>query len=128
MLKVLNMKDIKSKGNIRNEHDEDISELARDIEKNGLLQPLVVRSIGDGKYQLIAGHRRYAALKILNEDFAECNIVDASDSDVLLMQMSENIQRKNMSAWELVEAFKKIGKSQVQIARILNKSPAWVNQ
>lgn len=128
MLKVLRMKDIKSKGNVRNEKDDDIGNLAKDIEKNGLLQPLVVREGKDCKYELIAGHRRLAALKILKEEFVECNVIEAGDADVVRMQMAENIQRKNMSAYELVGIFEKIGKSQAQIARMFNKSPAWVSQ
>lgn len=127
MLKLIKLKDLKSIGNVRSEEDEELLELANDIKENGLLQPIVVRTGKEGKYEIIAGHRRFAALKMLNEELVECNVIDAGDSEISQLQLAENVQRKNMSAFELVEAFNKTGKSQGQIAKMLNKSQAWVN-
>lgn len=127
MLKLIKLKDLKSIGNVRKEQDEELLELANDIKKNGLLQPIVVREGEGGKYEIIAGHRRFAALKMINEELVECNVIDAGDSELTQLQLVENVQRKNMSAFELVEAFEKLGKTQSQIAKILNKSQAWVN-
>lgn len=128
MLKLIKLKDIRSKGNVREGNDEDLLELASDISKNGLLQPLVVREIDAGKYELIAGHRRHAALKMLNEELAECNVIDAADNEIIRLQIAENIQRRNMSACELVEVFNKFNKTQAQLAKMFNKSQSWVAQ
>lgn len=127
MLKLIKLKDLKSIGNVRKEQDEELLELANDIKKNGLLQPIVVREGEGGKYEIIAGHRRFAALKMINEELVECNVIDAGDSEITQLQLVENVQRKNMSAFELVEVFEKLGKTQAQIAKMLNKSQAWVN-
>lgn len=122
--------------NVRSEHDEDIMELAKSIEEHDVLQPLVVRPKGN-RYEIICGHRRYKALKLVGGDIPVPCIVrdDISDSDVVKVQLEENIQRKNMSALELVDAFEKMkaahkGRTKLTneaIAKYLNKTVTWVN-
>lgn len=119
--------------NIRTERDDDIRELAKSIEEHDILQPLVVRPKGN-RYEVICGHRRYKALQLVGGDITVPCIVrdDIADSDILKVQLEENIQRKQMSAIELVEAFEQMKKqSKVKltneaIARKLNKNVAWV--
>lgn len=121
--------------NIRSERDEDIAELSRSIEKNGLLSPLVVRK-KDGRFEVICGHRRYKAIKMMGGNpFVPCIIRDdVPDADLRKVQLEENIQRKSMSAFELVEAFEQMKKehhgrlTNRAIARLLNKPEIWVSQ
>ena len=119
--------------NVRSERDEDIIELAKSIEAHDILQPLVVRPKGN-KYEVICGHRRLKALQLVGGDILVPCIIreDIPDSEVLKVQLEENIQRKQMSAIELVEAFDKIkAQSRVKVtnerlATMLNKSVSWI--
>ena len=119
--------------NVRSERDEDIIELAKSIEAHDILQPLVVRPKGN-KYEVICGHRRLKALQLVGGDISVPCIIreDIPDSEVLKVQLEENIQRKQMSAIELVEAFDKIkAQSRVKVtnerlATMLNKSVSWI--
>ena len=131
MFKIIEVEKIKSGKNIRNERDTSIQELADSIERNGLINPILVKPIGSGKYEVIAGHRRFEAVKRLGLPHIECNITDeTSEKDLMLAQIAENVQRKDMSALELVECFdemkKRYGIKQNQIARLFNKSDVWV--
>ena len=130
-IKVIDINQIVSGPNVRNERDETILELAASIEKDGLMNPITVRFIGNGKYEIVAGHRRYEAMKYLNEPYIECNVIICTDKDRLIYQLSENIQRKNMSAYEYVEVFEQIKKSNPaintsQLAKMFHKSYDWV--
>ena len=132
MFKVIEVEKIRSGKNIRNEMDDGINELMQSIQANGLINPILVKRIAGGKYEVIAGHRRFEAVKRLRQDFIECNIAEdyMSDKDVVLQQIAENVQRKDMSAQELVDCFddlkQRFGVKQNQIARMFNKSDTWV--
>ena len=131
MFKIIEVAKIKSGKNIRNERDTSIQELADSIERNGLINPIMVKPIGSGKYEVIAGHRRFEAVKRLGLPHIECTVTDeTSEKDLMLAQIAENVQRKDMSALELVECFdemkKRYGIKQNQIARLFNKSDVWV--
>ncbi len=131
MLKLLEMSKIVNGKNIRNEHDDEIAELADSIEKQGLINPILVQKRDDGKYVVIAGHRRYEAVKRLGLPHIECNVFeDMNEKDIVLAQLAENVQRKNMSAYELVETFdymkNKLHMNQQAIARRFGKSDVWV--
>ena len=77
MLKILNMDQIVNGKNIRNEKDSEITELAASILAQGLINPILVQKRQkDGKYVVIAGHRRYEAVKYLGLPHIECNILD----------------------------------------------------
>ena len=132
MFKVIEVEKIRSGKNIRNGMDDGINELMQSIQVNGLINPILVKRIAGGKYEVIAGHRRFEAVKRLRQDFIECNIVEEelSDKDVVLQQIAENVQRKDMSAQELVDLFddlkNRFSVKQNQIARMFNKSDTWV--
>lgn len=134
MLKTIDINKIYSKQNIRQEADDSIIELADSISQHGLISPLLVKACDNGKYEIIAGHRRYLALKIARIDTVECNVLDdeIDGKDRTLLQLTENIQRKGMSAWELVDVFnelkKKYNMNQRQIAKYLGKSEFYVSQ
>lgn len=132
MFKIIEMEKIISGKNIRNERDTDIQELADSIEVNGLINPIMVKPIGNGKYEVVAGHRRYEAVKRLGLPHIECNVTEeTSERDLMIAQIAENVQRKDMSALEIVECFNELkerfGVKQYQIAKIFNKSDEWVS-
>ena len=132
MFKIIETDKIVSGKNIRYEKDDEINELAKSIEENGLINPILVKRIAGGRYEVIAGHRRFEAVKRLRMQEIECNITDdiMTEKEVVFAQIAENIQRKDMSALELVDCFddlkKRFGIKQNQIARYFNKSDTWV--
>ena len=131
MLKVLEVSKIVQGKNIRNERDSEILELAESIERQGLINPILVKPLADGNYEVVAGHRRFEAIKRLGYPHIECNIADElNERETILAQIAENVQRKQMSAMELVECFEDMKKrfrmNQRQIATEFGKSETWV--
>lgn len=129
--KILPISQIDYGRNIRTERDEDIVELAKSIEKNGIITPLTVRP-KNGRYEVVCGHRRWRAAKLVEDDMlVPCMIIESVPAEELeVMQIEENLQRKSMSAWELVQIFndwKMRGKTQAQIAATLGKTQGWVS-
>lgn len=129
--KILPISQIDYGRNIRTERDEDIVELAKSIEKNGIITPLTVKP-KNGRYEVVCGHRRWRAAKLVEDDMlVPCLVIEgAASEDLEIMQIDENLQRKSMSAWELVQVFndwKRRGKTQTQIAAMLGRTSAWVS-
>lgn len=130
MLKNIDVDKIYSSSNVRNEKDDSLLDLMASIEHNGLLQPILVRKTDKG-YEVIAGHRRLEAVRRLGEPFIECMVTeDVNDQERVILQLEENIQRKQMSAYELVESFDalidKYGCNDKQIAKMLHKPAQWI--
>lgn len=76
MYKIIEMSKIKNGKNIRTERDSEILELAQSIEVNGLINPIMVKPIGGGMYEVVAGHRRFEAVKRLGLPHIECTITE----------------------------------------------------
>ena len=132
MLKVLEVSQIVQGKNIRNERDSEILELAESIDRQGLLNPITVQMGKHGKYEVIAGHRRLEAIKRLGLPHIECNVLDdLNEKEVILAQIAENCQRKQMSASELVDTFEDLKErfkmNQAAIAKQFGKSDTWVS-
>jgi len=102
-----------------------IDELASSIEEKGLLQPLVVRPIGGGKYELIAGERRYRAATQLQMEKIPVVVKDVREDEVLELALIENIQRENLNPIEEAMAYRDLlGKfqyTQEELAKRLGK-------
>lgn len=79
--------------------EDQIKELAQSIREQGLLQPILVFR-KDGRYEVVAGHRRYLAHKYLKEKTISCKIVDTSTQMNALARASENLQRSDLSPLE----------------------------
>jgi ParB family chromosome partitioning protein len=77
-------------------HEENLSELVDSIREHGVIQPLIVRLV-DGKYELIAGERRWRASTQLKLPQVPVIVRDASDRDVLEMALIENLQREDLT-------------------------------
>lgn len=87
---------------------EDLEELAASIEKAGLLQPILVRPLKDGTYQIIAGERRWQACKSLGMQTVPIRIKEASDIEALEFAMVENIQRSDLNPIEEAYGYKRL--------------------
>ena len=132
MLKLLQVSEIVQGKNIRSEKDSEIFELAESIDRQGLINPITVQERDDGKYEVIAGHRRFEAIKRLGYPHVECNILDdLNEKEIILAQIAENCQRKQMSASELVDTFEDLKErfrmNQAAIAKQFGKSDTWVS-
>lgn len=104
-----NVEDIKpNKFQPRKGFDEDkIEDLVVSIKEKGIIQPLIVRDVGDG-YELIAGERRWRAAKRAGITEVPVIVKKASDTEVLELSLIENIQREDLSCLEEAEAYKRL--------------------
>ena len=84
-----------------------LNELATSIKEHGIIQPLVLRKLGD-KYEIIAGERRYKAAAMAGLDKVPSVIVDLDDNESAEVAIIENTQRKELSALEEAIAYKRI--------------------
>ena len=85
-------------------NDETIAELAQSIKENGLIQPISVRPVGR-QYEIIAGERRFRAVRLLGKTTIPCLISQVDDAQLAEMALVENIQREDLSAIEEAKAF-----------------------
>jgi ParB family chromosome partitioning protein len=79
---------------------ESINELAKSIQAVGQISPIIVRRAGD-RYQLIAGERRWRAIQSLEREFIDADIKDVSDEVMELMALIENVDREDLSDYEI---------------------------
>lgn len=87
-------------------NDASIEELARSVKEHGIIQPIVVTRIGDHKYRLIAGERRYRAAQKAGLDSIPVVIKETmADGDVLQVALIENIQREDLNPIEEAYAY-----------------------
>ncbi len=86
---------------------ERLSELAQSISANGIIQPIVVRRIGD-KFQLVAGERRWRAAKLAGLSHVPVVIQDIPDHRLLEITLIENIQREDLNPIETAHAFSRM--------------------
>jgi len=87
--------------------DKNLSELKNSIDERGLMTPIVVRSIGDG-FEIIDGHRRVAAYKLLSKTHIEAIVESYGEDSARVFSLVGNIMRKNLSLIEKAIAFKKV--------------------
>lgn len=111
--------------------EDTIKELAESIEKNGLLQPIVVRPMEKGKYQIIAGERRYRAFKKLGKSMIPAIVRDYEDEEVDKLQLVENVQREDLNPYDEAIAYLKLkekyGLKQDDIAKAVGKSRPYIS-
>ena len=103
---------------------EEIEELAASIEREGLLQPILVRPVGKG-YQIIAGERRWQACKSLGLSSVPVCIREANDDKVLELALIENIQRSDLNPIEEAYGYRRLmerrGMTQSEVAEAVSK-------
>ncbi|MBF0714437.1 ParB/RepB/Spo0J family partition protein [Gemella sp. GH3] len=109
--------------------DSKIEELASSIEKNGLLQPIVVKKTVSG-YYIIAGERRYRAFEKLGKKEIPAIIKELSDDEMMIFAVLENLQREDLSALEEASSYKKLmtnlNLKQEDLAKQLGKSRSYI--
>ena len=126
-------------GNVRKVYDwQEIENLAKSIQTNGLLNPLTVKpgviepGLGKNVYELICGHRRLRALALLQKQGVDVGLVECCirTGDVWTLQMIENIQRTDLTAQDKENAIREMlekGLSQKEIADLLSKPISYVS-
>lgn len=106
--------------------DEAITALADSIREHGMLQPILVRPISSGGYQIVAGERRWRAARMLGLDEVPVNIKEISDIETMQIAIIENLQRENLNPVEEANGFceliEKYGMTQDQVAKMVGKS------
>lgn len=109
-----------------NFNDEKLGELADSIKANGLLQPILVRPLDNGGYQIVAGERRWRACRLAGLEEVPVYIKELDDRQTMQMALIENIQRQDLSPVEEAMAYKKLmdtyGLTQQQVAEAVGKS------
>ncbi|MDP0587984.1 MAG: ParB/RepB/Spo0J family partition protein [Candidatus Endonucleobacter bathymodioli] len=111
----------------RDMHPDSLEELADSIKEQGIIQPIVVRSVAENRYEIIAGERRWRAAQIAGLDEIPSLIKDiAEDSTVAAMAIIENIQREDLNPIEEAMAFSRLQKefelTQQEVAKFVGKS------
>jgi len=92
------------KYNVRRELG-DISELVESVKQVGILEPLIVRSAPNNRYEVIVGNRRYNAAKKAGLKKIPCILKEMSDDEAIMTSLTENIQRGDLAEQEIVEAY-----------------------
>ena len=121
--------------------EEELQALADSIEEHGIIQPLTVRELKNGYYQIIAGERRWRAARIANLQEVPVVVIEADDKKAMELALIENLQRQDLNPVEEAmgyrtlmqehgltqeDAAKRVGKSRPAVAnalRLLNLSP-----
>lgn len=109
---------------------DEIRELAQTIDEHGLLQPIVLREYEPAKYEIIAGERRYRAMKMLNWETAPAILKKMSDEESASLALIENLQRAQLSSVEEAQAYKQLMDlnhlTQLALAKGMGKSQSFV--
>ncbi|MGW0009933.1 ParB/RepB/Spo0J family partition protein [Streptomyces tendae] len=120
-------------------NEEALTELADSIKAHGLLQPIVVRKVDEGGYELVAGERRFRANEMAGNITIETKILltegdaEISDMDSFKKAMAENLNREDMLPLEEARGFKKVLDEEedadpASVAKTFSKSVQYVNQ
>lgn len=88
--------------------EEALNELAASIKEIGLIQPITLRKIGDEKYQIIAGERRFRASQMAGLQSIPAYIRKAKDEGMLELALVENIQREDLNAIEIAMSYQRL--------------------
>jgi ParB family transcriptional regulator, chromosome partitioning protein len=85
-----------------------LQDLASSIRTQGVMQPIVVRTIGENRYEIIAGERRWRATQLAGIDRIPATIKDVSDESAVAMSLIENIQREDLNPMEEAQALQRL--------------------
>ena len=110
--------------------DTSLNDLVASIKAHGILQPLVVTPLADGKYQLVVGERRWRAAQLADLGEVPVIIREAGDQERLALALVENIQRQDLNPLEEAAAFRRLqdefNLTQEQVAKQVGKSRSQV--
>ncbi len=88
--------------------EKGLEELAKSIEQNGIIQPILVRPMTDGSYQLIAGERRWRAARMVGLTEVPVTIREMTDEEATIFALIENLQREDLNPVEEAEGLKSL--------------------
>ena len=107
-----------------------LDELAASISARGVIQPVIVRPLGGGQYQLVAGERRWRAAQRAQLHEIPALIRDLGDREVMALALIENLQRQDLNPIEEARAYHRLaedeGLTQAEIAKMVDKSRSHV--
>lgn len=110
--------------------DDSIKELAETLDKDGLLQPIVVREDGEDHYEIIAGERRYRAAKSLGWETIPAIVKNMGDDQAASLALIENLQREDLNPIDEAKAYTNLMKlndlTQTALAKDMGKSQSYV--
>ena len=114
----------------RDFNEEALQELADSIKELGVIQPITLRKMDDGTYQIIAGERRFRASQIAGKGTIPAYILKADDEDTMEMALIENIQREDLNPLEIALAYQQLieqhNLSQEQLSKRVGKGRATI--
>jgi ParB family chromosome partitioning protein len=114
----------------RDFNEEALQELADSIRELGVIQPITLRKMDDGTYQIIAGERRFRASQIAGKTTIPAYILKADDEDTMEMALIENIQREDLNPLEIALAYQQLieqhNLSQEQLSKRVGKGRATI--
>lgn len=115
----------------RTEFDETaLRDLTESVSLHGILQPVMVRPRGKGRYELVAGERRFRAAREAGLTQIPAVVREMTDEDSLIVALIENIQREDLNAMEAARGYRQLldqfGITQLELARQIGKSPSTV--
>ena len=109
-----------------------IEELAASVREKGVLEPILVRPVGPNRYQIISGERRYRAATMAGLDEIPAIVLDVDDKEQVEIALIENIQRKDLTAFEEAEGIQvlqeKFGYTHEKIAQVIGKSRTTITE
>nr|WP_240048886.1 ParB/RepB/Spo0J family partition protein [Parerythrobacter lutipelagi] len=110
--------------------DEALSELAESIASRGVIQPIIVRPLAGGRYQLVAGERRWRAAQKARLHEIPALVRELDEREVMALALIENIQREDLNPVEEAQAYQRLadneGMTQAEIAKLVDKSRSHV--
>ncbi len=110
----------------KNFSDEAITSLADSIREHGMLQPILVRPLISGGYQIVAGERRWRAARMLGLNEVPVNIRELTDIEAMQIALIENLQRENLNPVEEALGYKELienfGMTQDKVAKTVGRS------
>lgn len=110
--------------------DAALDDLAASIAQRGVIQPVIVRPLDSGRFQLVAGERRWRAAQRAQLHEIPAIVRDLADHDVMALALIENLQREDLNAIEEATAYQRLseleGLSQADIAKLVDKSRSHV--
>ncbi len=105
--------------------EQELQELAQSLKETGMLQPIVVRRIGDGSFELVAGERRWRAAKLAGLSSVSALVRVSNDEKSLVLALVENIQRQGLNPMEEARAYSRLvaefGLTQDQVGEAIGK-------
>jgi len=110
--------------------EQAIEDLAASIAERGVIQPVIVRPTASGKYQLVAGERRWRAAQRAQLHEIPALVRDLGERDVMALALIENLQREDLNPVEEAQAYQRLseqeGMGQAEVARLVGKSRSHV--